>query len=383
MLIDDQVVLSGIGITDAAAVALLHGLVAQPSLSGNEQAAVAYLVAEMRRMGMRAWIDSTGNAVGSVGEGGPEIVLLGHIDTVAGEIPVRLVDGKMYGRGAVDAKGPLAAFVVAAARLGVAGFGGRITVVGCVEEESPSSRGAHGILGDFRPDFCVVGEPSGVDTITLGYKGSLRARLRIAQPCGHSAHNRPTVAEIGSNVWQRIRAWSDDLNDGRERAWDQLLPALVGIKSGSDGIQEWCELDLSIRLPKDCPPDAVAIHLQELVPAGSVTILGSVPAFRATRTSPLCRSLIVAMRDQQLHPRFVVKTGTADMNVVGPVWNCPIVTYGPGDSALDHTPDEHILVDEYLQSIRILEHALQLLIPGAVTEPKIVLTTKASKRNDL
>lgn len=369
MLVDDQTVLSGLGISDAAAVALLHGLVAQPSLSGNEQAAVAYLVAEMRRMGMRAWIDPAGNAVGSIGAGGPEIVLLGHIDTVAGEIPVRLVDGTLYGRGAVDAKGPLAAFVVAAARLGTAGFGGRITVVGCVEEESPSSRGAHGVVGDYRPDFCVVGEPSGVDTITLGYKGSLRACLRIAQPCGHSAHNRPTVAERGSTLWQRIRAWSDDLNVGRERAWDQLLPALVGIQSGSDGIQEWCELELSIRLPEDWPPEAVAARLRELAPAGSLTILGSVPAFRAPRTSPLARSLIAAMRDQEILPRFVVKTGTADMNVVGPAWKCPIVTYGPGDSALDHTPDEHILVDEYLRSVRVLERAMQLLIPGETPKP--------------
>lgn len=362
MLVDDQAVLSGVGISDADAIALLHGLVAQPSLSGNEQAAVTYLVAEMRRMGMRAWIDPIGNAVGSVGEGGPEIILLGHIDTVAGEVPVRLVDGKLYGRGAVDAKGPLAAFVVAAARLGAAGFGGRITVIGCVEEEAPSSRGARGVLDSYRPDFCMVGEPSGVGTITLGYKGSLRARLRIAQPCGHSAHNRPTVAELGSNLWQQLRAWSDNLNTGRERAWDQLLPALIGIRSGGDGLEEWCELDLSMRLPEDWSPDAVEAYLRELAPSASFTMLGAVPAFRAPRTSPLARSLIAAMREQAILPRFAIKTGTADMNVVGPIWNCPIVTYGPGDSNLDHTPDEHILVADYLQSIHVLERALRLLI---------------------
>jgi LysW-gamma-L-lysine carboxypeptidase len=54
----------------------------------------------------------------------------------------------------------------------------------------------------------------------------------------------------------------------------------------------------------------------------------------------------------------VLKTGTCDMNVVGPVWDCPIVAYGPGDSSLDHTPDERINLNEYLQSIEILKSVL-------------------------
>ena len=47
------------------------------------------------------------------------------------------------------------------------------------------------------------------------------------------------------------------------------------------------------------------------------------------------------------------------MNVVAPVWNCPIAAYGPGNSSLDHTPGEHIHISEYLASIRILAHALE------------------------
>ncbi len=117
--------------TDADAVALLHGLVATPSISGDEQEAVAFLVSWMRRFGMEARIDATGNAVGIAGEGQPGIVLLGHIDTVPGAVPVRIDSGKLYGRGAVDAKGPLAAFAVAAARLGARqAVEGRVVVVG-------------------------------------------------------------------------------------------------------------------------------------------------------------------------------------------------------------------------------------------------------------
>jgi LysW-gamma-L-lysine carboxypeptidase len=49
------------------------------------------------------------------------------------------------------------------------------------------------------------------------------------------------------------------------------------------------------------------------------------------------------------------------MNVVGPVWDCPIVAYGPGDSRLDHTAEEHIRIDEYRRSISVLARALEML----------------------
>jgi LysW-gamma-L-lysine carboxypeptidase len=57
-----------------------------------------------------------------------------------------------------------------------------------------------------------------------------------------------------------------------------------------------------------------------------------------------------------------VKTGTSDMNVVAPVWKCPIVAYGPGDSALDHTPHEHLDLDEYWRAVLVLEATLRQLV---------------------
>ena len=49
------------------------------------------------------------------------------------------------------------------------------------------------------------------------------------------------------------------------------------------------------------------------------------------------------------------------MNVVGPAWGCPIVAYGPGDSSLDHTPHEHIQIEEFLRGVDVLSHALETL----------------------
>src|SRR5512147_3709 len=113
------------------------------SPSGEEGKAVESLVQGMRELGFsRAFPDEAGNAVGIMGEGPRQVVLLGHIDTVPGEIPVRVEDGQLYGRGAVDAKGPLAAFVDAVARVGPAA-GWQMVVIGAVDEERDSIGARH------------------------------------------------------------------------------------------------------------------------------------------------------------------------------------------------------------------------------------------------
>jgi len=141
---------------DGADLELLRGLVEIPSVSRREGEAVEWLVARMGERGFHASVDDAGNAIGEIGDGPIHVVLLGHIDTVPGEIPVRVEGDDLVGRGAVDAKGALAAFV-SAATIPVAGV--RVTVVGAVEEESPTSKGARHRATQPAPDWCVVGEP--------------------------------------------------------------------------------------------------------------------------------------------------------------------------------------------------------------------------------
>ena len=86
----------------------LIGLVSQYSPSGQERGAVEWLVTRMKALGYaEAFIDEAGNAVGVMGSGPRQVVLLGHIDTVPGMIPVREEHGVLYGRGSVDAKVPM------------------------------------------------------------------------------------------------------------------------------------------------------------------------------------------------------------------------------------------------------------------------------------
>ena len=161
---------------EALAERVLFDLVSTPSVSGSERAAAEVFVRHARALGLDAEIDEAGNAIAHRGpvSADTHIVLLGHIDTVPGEIPARIVDGVLHGRGSVDAKGPLAAMLIACAR-SVPPGSVRVTVAGAVGEEMPGSVGARHLAARLRPDACIIGEPSGWDGVTLGYKGSLLA----------------------------------------------------------------------------------------------------------------------------------------------------------------------------------------------------------------
>jgi LysW-gamma-L-lysine carboxypeptidase len=344
---------------DLEAIHLLESMLRIPSVSYEEGALANFLAQSMTELGFDAEVDAAGNAVGIIGEGPVTGVLLGHIDTVPGNIPVRVEEGRLYGRGAVDAKGPMAAFIAAAARVARSGSEGlRLILVGCVEEEAPSSKGARYVLPLYRPDFCVVGEPSGWDRITLGYKGTLRLRLHFEQPSAHTAHQGPTVGERTVEAWNNIVASAATFNAGRERIFDQLLTALISLQTASDGRYDWADLDCNFRLPTDLSPEQAEVLVAEAAPNCMRFVMGSVPAWAGPRTTPLHRAMARSVRAQGGSAQFVVKTGTADLNLVAPAWGCPALAYGPGDAALDHTPDEHILLDEYLRGVAVLEGAL-------------------------
>lgn len=345
---------------DAEALRLLHSMVRIRSVSGEEDLLSRFLAEVMRQHGFDSHVDGAGNVIGRIGTGPRTLALVGHIDTVPGELPVLLQDGVLHGRGAVDAKGPMASFIAAAAR-----YASRrsselsLLVVGCVGEEAPNSEGARYLAaGDHSPDFLVIGEPSGWDGITLGYKGSLRARIALERECGHGAHERVGAAEAAAALWERVREDAKAYGANRKKLFDLLLTRLNQIETSSDGLRELASLDLSLRLPPDLGPEAAESWLRERTEDAEVEILGALPAWSGPRTTPLHRELAAAIRGHGGDPTYKVKTGTADLNLLAPAWGCPALAYGPGDAALDHTPQEHILVDEYLRSVSILTDLL-------------------------
>jgi LysW-gamma-L-lysine carboxypeptidase len=305
----------------------------------------------------RAFIDKAGNAVGVMGEGDRQIVLLGHIDTVPGKIPVRLDGDSLYARGSVDAKGPLAAFVDAVSQVG-AQPGWQMVVIGALDEER-ESLGARYIRSKYKPKYAIIGEPSRWDRCTLGYKGSARATAVFHQSQAHSAGKQSSAPEKAIQSWNAVSAWVEGFNHDRQRMFDQLQVSLRAFSSREGNFEAWAHLEIAARLPLNITAKDWYQQLQTLCTPGEVTPSGySIPAYRAEKNTSLVRAFLAGIRDGGGKPGFVLKTGTADLNIVAPAWGCPALAYGPGDSALDHTPNEHISLEEYHRAVGVLETVL-------------------------
>src|SRR5438552_5867388 len=271
----------------------------------------------MGERGFRAIVDDAGNAVGEVAGGPCRGVLLGHIDTVPGEIDVRIEGDELVGRGAVDAKGPLAAFVAAATKP-VPGV--RVTVVGAVEEESPTSKGARHRATLPAPSWCVIGEPSGWDAVTVGYKGRLTLDVVLSREARHGASPGPTMAEAALALWDRVHE-SASGRAGATRSFDRLDCRLEGIDAGgSDGLVEAARLRIGYRVPPGI--DAGDLEAAAASLAGSdgdtrvvVTTQGREEPVRTPRTSPVARAFARAIAAEGGQTTFKEKSGTSDMNI--------------------------------------------------------------------
>jgi LysW-gamma-L-lysine carboxypeptidase len=340
-------------IDDSTAAELLQDLVAIPSPSGSERKMAEFLVNRLPELGFSAHLDEVGNLIAEIGRGdGPTVMLLSHLDTVDSQIPVYLDDrGAIHGRGSVDAKGPLAAMICAAARR--PGYAGTIRVIGAVEEERLARGGHHIAATQQPPDHLIIGEPSGWSSVVLGYKGKIDLTYRIRLAPTHSTNPAPKASELAVLFWERLRAaLGPELDHGSFNRPAATLRAI-------EGNPEYALLDVDCRTPPgfDFPAFSEALHA--VAGDGELDIIRYIPAARAERGNPVARSLSAGIRRHGGKPRPTLKTGTSDMNTVAAVWPpIPMAAYGPGDSTLDHADDEHIMVAEFLTGIQVLTDAL-------------------------
>jgi LysW-gamma-L-lysine carboxypeptidase len=352
-------------------VNLLRKIVELYSPTGKENEVAQLLVEEMCSLGLSCRIDEAGNAVGECTGEDSTILLCGHMDTVPGQLPVKLEGGKLYGRGTVDAKSALAAMVSAAGLLIAEDFPGKIIVVGAVDEEGKGQGIKKLVESGVRADFGVFGEPSGVEGITIAYKGSCHLRVICKTKTGHSSapwlfHNAVDAAMAFWRELQKIH-FAEEKTDSKFHSVTSTITRIQGGGSSST-VPSLCELHADFRLPPAVPLKRFLEEVSKTVENyrlshSDVELLievdDSCEPYEADRNSTLVRGLAWAIRSIRGRPAMLLrKTGTGDMNVLGATLHVPIVTYGPGDSKLDHTDDEYIDLGEYSDSIRILREGL-------------------------
>jgi succinyl-diaminopimelate desuccinylase len=222
-------------------VALAADLIACPSVTPADAGAQDVLATALAVQGFTVHRLVSGDAphgpianlVAVRGTGAPHFAFAGHTDVVpAGEgwasgafAPV-IRDGLLFGRGAVDMKGAIAAFAAAADR--VRNHAGTISLLITGDEEGPAVHGTRAIIdwmaaNDARPDLILVGEPTSDvqlgDTIKIGRRGSINAWITVPGTQGHVAYpqlaDNPTTRLV--RILDRLQRWH--LDDGN--AWFQ------------------------------------------------------------------------------------------------------------------------------------------------------------------
>ncbi len=342
---------SGTAALETDAQELLYDLVATPSPSGEEAAAAERLVAFFAAHDREVWIDEVGNVRAPADD---SVLLTSHIDTVPGDIPVEVKDGEgdvgesLWGRGSVDATGPLAAMAAASVETGV-------SFIGVVGEEA-DSRGARYVVDEGRlaPDAVINGEPSGWDGITLGYRGLLAGTYVATSESGHTSRPENNAIQDAMDWWNAVVA--DFGTDEWTPVFERVTCKPVDVRGGTteDGLSVEATMDVQFRVPPELTVEEVRERADAQLNGGTVHWYDDVPPVMMSPRTDVGRAFRVAIRNAGGDPRLLRKTGTSDMNIFAGAWDCPMATYGPGDSDLDHAPNEHLPLAEFDRSVDVL-----------------------------
>ncbi|MGY8565013.1 succinyl-diaminopimelate desuccinylase [Paracidovorax citrulli] len=217
-------------------VALTCDLIARPSVTPEDAGCQALLATRLQQAGFSCEhlrLGEVDNLWATHGQGAPVLVLLGHTDVVpSGPVEAwtsapfdpQIRDGVLYGRGAADMKGSVAAFVVAAEQFVAAhpDHPGTLAVLLTSDEEGDAIDGVRRVADLFRErgqaiDWCITGEPSSTavlgDLLRVGRRGSLSATLTVQGVQGHVAYphkaRNPIHLAAGALAELTAREWDD------------------------------------------------------------------------------------------------------------------------------------------------------------------------------
>lgn len=323
----------------APLVDLARNLIDVDSTSGGEAAVTTWLARCLRDRGYRVTeqpvVDDRVNVLAVVGAAEPEVVYSTHVDCVPPFFPSRVEDGVLYGRGACDAKGILAAQITALDRLREAGETrvGLLAVVG-EENGSPGARAANRLSN--RSRYLINGEPTD-NRLGAATKGAYRVRLSATGRAVHSAY-----PELGDSAVEKLLDALLALRDV-DLPVDPLLGATtytVGVLSGGvapNVVPPAAEADVNFRTVE--PAERVRERLEAALPRTvAIDDVMVVPPVRLT-TLPGFETAPFAF--------------TTDIPFLT-AWGKPLLV-GPGSIHAAHTAEEHVRIDELAQSVDLYE----------------------------
>ncbi|MEJ5293200.1 MAG: M20/M25/M40 family metallo-hydrolase [Candidatus Methanosuratincola sp.] len=346
------------------------------SPSGQEGEIGRFLAEEMEKLGYRVRVDGVGNVEGRIGSGRPKFLLCGHMDTVEGFLEVKRRGKVVFGRGAVDAKSPLAALICAGKRYIEDGGKGEVVALAVVDEEGKSRGMRHYISNlDEEFDFAIFGEPSGTYGVTVGYKGRLVFTVTIRTSPGHASAPRffENAVYIGADLVDKLRSVDGEWEGGGEEPFKSPSLCVTIFRGGTQDntVPGICEVTADVRVPPGMSSKLLKDRIQLLVEDFkkgrekaeiSVEFKDENEPFEEDSDSPLVRAFLESIREVGgREGRLLRKSGTSDVNDFVRASGTHSVVYGPGNSKLDHTPMENVSVEEFCDSIEIIKGAMKRL----------------------
>lgn len=348
---------------------LAQALLRCPSVTPDDAGAQEVLASALSPLGFSIERRRDGvvhNLIATLGEDGPHLGFAGHTDVVpAGEgwahdpFAGAIVDGMLHGRGAVDMKGALAAFVAALTQHRDAGRRlGRLTLLVTGDEEGEAVDGTVRILESLAerramPDACVVGEPTSVarlgDTIKIGRRGSISAEITVRGVQGHVAypHRADNPLHRLLPALEALRGTAlDHGTQFFEPSSLQITSVDVGNPAGNV-IPVEARARLNIRFNDlhsgAALHDWICTKIAEYAPEAQIAIKVSGEAFR-TEAGPLTDTLTKAIGTVTgLAPRLDTGGGTSDARFISRY--CPVAEFGLVGTRM-HRNDEAVPVQE-------------------------------------
>ena len=358
---------------------------------GRERDAAHFIRDVLQQMGCRAEAidlgDDRTNVVGSFENGpGPTFAFNTHMDVVlAGDgwtsdpFSLREANGRLYGRGSCDAKGPLVAMLDAMRRL-IAGrdhWSGTLLGVFVADEEVGSLGAKTYVKTAPKIDYCMIGEPTSCTTVTA-HKGSMRPLVRVYGKTAHSG-----MPDLGVNAILKSARLLDMVVEEHKRLAATSHPlcgnASLTLTRAHGGhadnvVPEHCDFLLDRRMVPGEDEEAVKRAIAELVEAAGreagtrAEIIDYVPTTGGASETDANHPLVHACQAACL-----AHNGVAS-DISGFQGGCDLVHFraagaegvvlGPGELSVAHQPNEYVPVDDLVRAVRIYEDTALTMLGG-------------------
>ena len=348
---------------------------------GNEQTVAQVLAEEFGKLGVKystyEKVKGRTNIAGAIGEKEkPTLAIVCHTDTVpAGEgwnlppFKATFKDGRIYGRGAADDKGPLASAMLALEALKKASvkLRGKLMVIGAADEETGNKYGVEYLLkeANLKPDYVLVAEQTSADAVEIAEKGNLRLRLKSR---GVQAHG--SMPNLGINAIQKLSKILADMGEFKMKYSPHPLlkgPTLnIGtVKGGiaTNVVAAEAEATLDIRYVPGQTPEEIIKELKAFVeskktadPKIDVTIekISSAPTTELSPDNQLVKITSSAVKTVTGKEPQLIGIGGTTVAKSYLAEGIPALMYGPGDDTLDHAANEYIKLEQILTAAKVM-----------------------------